>query len=143
MALTGDLAIFEKSLDNAINDTLTHEVTDKAKEYLADAIQSEVYDKWDPKMYIRQKTNGGLQDPSLMEATLEDPINHILTVQDVRRDDHTGRLVAPVVESGEGYNYVDIPARPFHIIAEKNLETTGAFQNSVTSGLRSRGFVIN
>ena len=80
---------------------------------------------------------GGLSDTENMEARY-DPATMTLEVEDVRRDEDTGRLVAPVVESGRGYKYSSPGARPFHFYAEKMMGQ-GLFESALNEGLREAG----
>lgn len=139
MSLAADLAMFTAKLNTAVQSAMEGPVADTAKAFLADAVETEVYDVYDPVYYERKKNEGGLSDIDNMEATY-DAANMTLEVEDVRRDEETGRLVAPVVESGRGYRYFSPGARPFHKVAEENMAKTGELERALEYGLRQAGF---
>lgn len=142
MGLDEDLAAFEARLDAAIQSAMETEVTEAAKSTLQESVYTQVYDKYQPKMYLRAGDFGGLSDEQEMEAEY-DPLARKLTVTDMRRDEDDGRLVAPVVESGRGYRYRLRPnpgPRPFHSVAEAEMGN-GLFEAALAAGLRRAGML--
>lgn len=139
MSLAQDLALFEAKLNAGIQSAMEGPVADTAKAFLSEAVETEVYEKYEPQVYRRKGLHGGLADPENMDARY-DAKDMTLEVEDVRRDDNTNRLVAPVVESGRGYDYFSPGARPFHRTAEKNMARSGAFEQALDYGLRRAGF---
>lgn len=139
MSLNGDLALFRAKLDKAIQQSMEGVVADMAKAALRQAVYDFVYDPsvYTPQQYERHYDNGGLSDVRNMEARY-DPATMTLEVEDVRRDEETGRLVAPVVESGRGYTYFSPGPRPFHFYAEKMMGQ-GLFESALNEGLREAG----
>ena len=138
MAIEDFAAQFSAELDRAIQYAMENDV--------ASAVETEVYDAYDPHMYIRRgPMDGGLQDQSLdnMEATY-DPQARTLEVQDMSRDEKTGRLVAPVVESGEGYRFPwdGQRPRPFHKRAQEIVVESGWFESALQAGLKAAGFDV-
>lgn len=139
MSLAADLARFQSKLAGAIQMAMEGVVADTAKAFLSDAVETEVYEKYEPTMYVRRGMNGGLADPENMEARY-DADTMTLEVEDVRRDEESGRLVAPVVESGRGYDYFSPGSRPFHRAAEKNMAESGELERALNYGLQQAGF---
>lgn len=139
MSLNGDLALFRAKLDNAIQKSMEGVVADIAKSALRQAVYEKVYDPsvYTPIRYERKMDQGGLSDVRNMEARY-DKATMTLEVEDVRRDEDTTRLVAPVVESGRGYNYFSPGARPFHAYAEQMMGQ-GLFESALNEGLREAG----
>ena len=137
MSLNGDLALFRAKLDDAIQKSMEGVVADTAKAALRQAVKERVYDVYSPQEYIRHEDNGGLSDVRNMEARY-DKATMTLEVEDVRRDEDTNRLVAPVVESGRGYNYFSPGPRPFHAYAEQMMGQ-GLFESALNEGLREAG----
>lgn len=139
MGIETDIAMFTAKLNGAIQTAMEGVVADTAKAFLSDAVETEVYDKYDPTFYERKGYQGGLADPANMEARY-DPASMTLEVEDVRQDEETGRLVAPIVESGRGYDYFSPGARPFHEVAERNIAESGTLDKALNHVLRSAGF---
>lgn len=143
MAIEQIVQDFCNRLDDAIEYAMEAEVAVVARTAIHNAVVSEVYDKYDPLMYHRRGDHGGLSDqsPDNMEAVY-DRETRTLSVQDVNRDDETGRLVAPVVESGKGYQYPweGMKARPFHSVAQQEMIDSGWFSGALKAGLKRKGF---
>lgn len=144
MGISADLALFRAKLNTAIDRAMESYVASAAVLKIADAVQSEVYDAYDPVMYQRRMGNGGLSDISPENIVSEyDAGTKTLILRDMNRDDVTGRLVAPVVESGMGYQFkVDVGPRPFHKVAEENMIADGDFEEALEFGLKSQGFQV-
>lgn len=143
MSLTQDLAQFRAKLNTAVDQAMENYVGAAAVLKIADAVETEVYDEYRPKVYVRRKEHGGLSDISPQNIVVQyDPTTKTLHVTDMNRDDETGRLVAPVVESGQGYTYKTIPPRPFHKVAEENMITDGDFEEALAFGLTAQGFKV-
>lgn len=143
MGISADLAMFRAKLNAAVDWAMQGYVAAAAEKTLQDAIQSEVYDAYTPKVYERRMYDGGLIDMS--RDNLEenyDAAEKLLTVRNINRDDFTGRLVAPVVESGIGYTFVDIGPRPFHKVAEQRMISDGTFDEAMQAALTARGFIV-
>ncbi len=143
MAIEQAVAEYCAALDDAIEYAMEVEVAVVARVAIHNAVETEVYAAYDPVMYRRRGVYGGLADqhPDNMEANY-DRGTRTLTVQDVNEDDDTGRLVAPVVESGRGYEFRwhGQKPRPFHSVAQKEMMDTGWFSDALKIGLRAKGF---
>ena len=94
-----------------------------------------------------QQMRTGLQDWNVMEAKY-DPSTMTLEVQDRSRDRDSGRLIAPVVESGKGYQwkksaiYKTKQARPFHQKAQELAIGTGLVRDALAKFLTESGFKV-
>ena len=102
----------------------------KAVEAMQGAIDMNVYDAYPESKYDRKKTEGGLTDPKNIETHWENQTK-TLTVESTRTDwepvpkdgRHEGRLVAPVVESGRGFDWWKNPRpRNFTKLTDQILE---------------------
>ena len=145
MAIVDIVARFNTELDAAIGRVMENDVAVIVRVAMANAVETEVYDAYTPVAYWRRGDYGGLIDQSPENMVAEyDPENMLLTVQNMNRDDDTGRLVAPVVESGKGYQYrwSGQKPRPFHNVAQKNVVEDGWFEGALLSGLRTEGFNV-
>lgn len=148
MGIEQDVAMFEAKLNAAIDIAMQTEVFDAAKFAILMATKTEVYDKYTPTEYDRRMASkGGLADYNVMKKVSYNPVLHEIEIQDRSTDDETGRLVAPVVESGKGYTWKNSRIyamqpfpRPFHKIAEHNLKVSGEFEKALSKGLKSMGF---
>lgn len=120
----------------SINESMQAEVTDTTRQALRDAVYTEVYEKYTPKVYIRKMDNGGLSDtsPSIMVANYS-ATTMTLEVADMRSD--KGHLVAPKVEKGTGIMEF-IGARPFHKVAERNMRNRNDAEKALVIGLKRR-----
>ena len=57
-----DLDDLFRYIEKQTQDVMKKEVADKAKQAMSEAVQSSVYDVYDPKYYTRRGKNGGLSD---------------------------------------------------------------------------------
>ena len=142
---------FNTALDESIRKAMEGPVTDSVKAAIVGAVQTEVYDAYergDYMPYVRRDEvgkPGGLQDWSVMESKY-DPSTMTLEVQDKSRDDDTGRLIAPVVESGKGYQwrkskiYKSKQARPFHEEAQRIVMRENLMSDALRYQLKEDGF---
>ena len=75
-------------------------------------------------------------------------VNSAEEVQDRSRDRDSGRLIAPVVESGKGYQwkksaiYKTKQARPFHQKAQELAIGTGLVRDALAKSLTESGFKV-
>ena len=117
MAIEDFVRDFNRRLDDAIGRAMEGDVADAVRAAIVSAVESEVYSekvykRSEDHPYIRRDDTGepgGLQDWNVMEAKY-DPSTMTLEVQDRSRDRDSGRLIAPVVESGKGYQGTPVPS---------------------------------
>ena len=142
-----DLQAFLDVVDDLLDYVMEDDVKAAAVKELQSKIQTEVYDKYTPRVYNRKKDYHGLQDPrdypvGSMEYHYDSRIK-LLTIEDVRPDweptsrKHEWRNVAEVVESGDGYDYKDLPPRPFHKKAEEALIKSGEVDRILTQAMET------
>lgn len=120
---------FRQALDTVIDVAMRGTGQAKAMEAMQGGIEINVYDQYEPKRYDRKREQGGLTDPANIETGWEKK-TMTLTVESVRWDwepvpqdgRHEGRLVAPVVESGRGYDFYSPGPRNFSKLTEQILE---------------------
>lgn len=162
MAGTGiekDIATFKAALDTAIEGAMTNEVLDEVKDALQLAIDSEVYGTYQPTKYQRRgedmmRGTGALTDPDVMVHSY-DVGTHTLTVTDMAkggdptRPERAEKLLAPIIESGEGYTWGlsriarEHRPRPFHDVAERMIavgDRVMSFEFRLIEGLKNRNF---
>lgn len=127
MALEIELQGFLDVVNAAAEIAMTQKVAPYAIKILQEKINSEVYAvDWPARKYKRKYFMHGLIDPREIEWNWESP-TMTLTVKSVRDDweptmpSHENRPVAPVVESGNGYDWHPVRPRPFHKPAEDEL----------------------
>jgi len=105
-----DISFLGKDLVRMLEKEFTSKAVDlgtKIQHQISQEIQSEVYDKYQPKMYKRKGIHGGLQDPINMPLSIANNIdgNGInLEIGSRRKDEKTGRDVSALVEGGNGTN---------------------------------------
>lgn len=150
MGIKEEIAAFDLKLDTAIDEIMTGQMTETAKDYIAIAVETEVYDEYpNPIIYERKKGKGGLSDKNNMDSTYE-KATHTLEVFDTRKDGK--RDVVKIVETGVGYEFKPGPGsesngaylkpRPFHSVAEENLERDNALETILEIGLSIKGFDV-
>lgn len=150
MGIKEEIAAFDLKLDTAIDEIMTGQMTETAKDYIAIAVETEVYDAYpNPIIYERKKGKGGLSDKSNMDSTYE-KATHTLEVFDTRKDGT--RDVVKIVETGVGYEFKPGPGsesdgaylkpRPFHSVAEENIERDNALETILEIGLSIKGFDV-
>ena len=142
MALEPELDMFLAAVDSTLEIAMTMDVAPYAIKILQEKINSEVYSvDWPTRRYRRKYFDHGLLDPREIEWNWESPTN-TLTVKSVRDDweptmpKHEGRPVAPVVESGEGYDWHRVKPRPFHKPAEEYLIKSRDVDALITNRMR-------
>lgn len=132
-----DVQAFSEAVDMILEMTMVRDVGPAAVAELQRQIDFKVYREYTPKVYNRKFYNHGLVDPREIEVKYESQTN-TMTVEAVRDDweptsrKHEGRKVAPVVESGNGYDYKDIKPRPFHKPTEDELIRSGKVDKIIT-----------
>jgi hypothetical protein len=131
----------EKFLNQKINKALSKEVADVAKDTMSDHVMSDVYSKYQPSQYQRSgDLYKDVKTTMINENTLE--------IENTARDEESGRLIAPVVESGVGYewessriyNMQPFP-RPFVENTAKELEN-GLAKEAMKIGLKKQGLDV-
>lgn len=148
MSIEQDIAVFNVKLDAALKSIMENEVFVLARDAIIASVFSEVYGKYEPSEYQRRYDSGGLADPNniVMVESQATADGYEIAVQNQTRDDYDHRLIAPIVESGEGYEWeqsriykMQPYPRPFHEKAEEMIGD-GLLDNALERGFRARGF---
>jgi len=118
-----DLKSLEKYLQVKINNSLHTDVPKDVIKLENEHIESDVYAKYDPDLYIRRRENGGLLDEN---NYLIEPIENGVSITNVTTDDgysenfsdystDSNTSIAPIIEYGEGYSWENsrIYQKPF------------------------------
>jgi hypothetical protein len=131
----------EKFLNEKIKKSLAKEVADVARDTMSDHVQSDVYNKYEPSQY--QRTGDLYKDIS---TTMKN--DNTLVIENTARDEESGRLIAPIVEEGVGYEWESSRIyqmqpfpRPFVENTAKELEN-GKAKESLKQGLKRQGIDI-
>jgi len=137
-SLAEQLKLIEQKLQKKIKSALEVETSWESK----NVVQEKVIDAYD--MYDSQYENkyhmGGLLDRDNIETKMID--DNTLRIENIRKDEDTGRYVTPIVETGKGYwnSYLDqiIGPRPFILESYKELKN-GKAKMAILKGLRRQG----
>ena len=137
-SLAEQLKLIEQKLQKKIKSALEVETSWESK----NVVQEKVIDAYD--MYDSQYENkyhmGGLLDRDNIETKMID--DNTLRIENIRKDEDTGRYVTPIVETGKGYwnSYLDqiIGPRPFILESYKELKN-GKAKMALLKGLRRQG----
>lgn len=127
-------------LEEQIQDVMRNEVADTAKEIVRDAVQTDVYDVFEPKIYARRMDNGGLSDTENYSVEEIQDGNGIIIKNDTPLDNgrDTPRL-DEIVVYGEGRS--PFP-RDFYSGASGMLERSKAHVSALKSGLKDLGIDV-
>lgn len=141
MAEFKNLAELEKYLNDKIRKALSNEVATVASETMSDHVMSDVYSRYEPSQYIR---SGDLYKDIKTEMVND----NTLTIENVTKDEETGRYIAPIVEDGIGYEWKDSRIyhmqpfpRPFVEETAKELEK-GLAREALKEGLNKQGLIV-
>lgn len=164
VTLEADIKQFEMGLENAIDGVMQNEVLEEVKDALQVAIEDNVYGAYEShakNKYKRrgeslQRGTGALSDPDMMISDY-DAGTHTLTVTDMATGGDPSnpkrgeRLLAPIIESGNGYTWTNSEiyhsrqARPFHEEAERMLavgDKVMSFEKRLVDSLKQYGFDV-
>jgi spermidine synthase len=136
-----DLDELQKFLNGEIKKALVSDVVDVARDTMSDHVMSDVYNKYTPSQY--QRTGDLYKD---IKTTLVN--DNTLTVEDTARDNDTGRLIAPIVESGTGYQWTNsriynMQPFPREFVKETYNElSNGKAKNALANGLKKQGIDV-
>jgi len=142
-SLQQQLRIIENRLRSKyIKDAMKKEVSDLSRDLVVEHLVNDVYDVYHGR-YQRDYDMGGLADEDNILTTMINDVT--LKIEDVRRDEKTNRLVAPVVEYGYGYwtEELDdsIGKRPFIENTAKELRK-GKARDALKKGLLRQGLNV-
>jgi hypothetical protein len=140
-----DLSQLEKYLNEKINNALRTEVADEARSVMQEHVMSDVYDKYTPSPPPEGYVRTGNLYKDILTQMIDD---NTLSIEDLAKDEETGRLVAPIIESGVGYTWKDSRIynmqpfpRPFVENTAKDLEN-GKAKLALAMGLKRQGLTV-
>lgn len=140
--LNQQLKIIEQKLQTKIKNALQSEVAETSRQTMKNHLETDVYSQYTPTTYERKYSDGGLLDDNNIQTTMVNETT--LKIENIRRDEKTGRLVAPIIEHGIGYwGGLDaiIGERPFVRETSKEL-ANGKAKNSLKQGLVRQGLNV-
>ena len=137
-SLQSQLLEIEKKIQKKIKSALEVETSWESKNVVQEKV-IDAYDMYDSS-YDNKYHMGGLLDRDNIETKMIN--DNTLRIENIRRDEETGRLVAPIVEFSRGYysSYLDqiIGPRPFILESYKELKN-GKAKLAILKGLRRQG----
>nr|DAQ68677.1 MAG TPA: type I neck protein [Caudoviricetes sp.] len=104
----------EAELYKRVDKALENGVGEYVKDVMQTVIKRDVYDVYTPEMYHRRGEYGGLADQENMNAIAEDGVLTVtnttmaypyLDMEQNTLSQNAGQLLAPIIESGNGYDY--------------------------------------
>lgn len=104
----------EAELYKRVDKALENEVGEYVKDVMQTVIKRDVYDVYTPERYHRRGEYGGLADKENMNAIAEDSVLTVtnttmaypyLDMEQNTLSQNAGQLLAPIIESGNGYDY--------------------------------------
>lgn len=125
-------------IEQRTQDTMRNEVAETVKDAISDAVDSAVYNVYQPEYYTRRGLNGGLADKG--NYTVEEIQNGIVITNDTPLDsgENEPRL-DDIICNGLGRQ--PFP-RDFYSEAENELLRTQAYKEALKKGLRDRGIDV-
>ena len=100
-SLADQLKLIEQKLKTKyIPSAMKKEVSWESQTTMQKHVVSDVYDVYDSQDENKYHM-GGLLDIENIETKMID--NNTLRIENIRKDEESGRLVAPVIETGKGY----------------------------------------
>ena len=108
------LKALEAELYKRVDKALENEVGEYVKDVMQTVIKRDVYDVYTPKMYHRRGEYGGLADQENINTIAEDGVLTVtnttmaypyLDMEQNTLSQNAGQLLAPIIESGNGYDY--------------------------------------
>ena len=152
------LKALEAELYKRVNKALENEVGEYVKDVMQTVIKRDVYDVYTPEMYHRRGEYGGLADQENINAIAEDGVltvtNTTMAYPYVDMEQNTlsqnaGQLLAPIIESGDGYDYTKWAyygygnSRPFMHNTEIELSNSKwAIEAMLAEGLIRQGIEV-
>lgn len=151
--MDSDIELFLKSLDLAVDMVMIRDEAEIIKGVLPIYVESQVYEKYDPVVYERAGSEGGLADEKNYKADY-DANTKTLSVEIVRDDSpeelkrykghYPEYTIADIVEAGGPYRYppkkVKLGPRPFTKQLETDWTKSRGFEGILVEGLRRYGF---
>jgi hypothetical protein len=143
MATFDNLNDISKFLNQKIKIALEQDVKKEAIKTMQREVVETVYDQYVPTEY--QRTGGLYQERNIKGTMISE---NTLEIENVRKDEKTGRYVAPIVEEGTGYTWKGSEIyemqpfpRPFVEETAKALDN-GLAKDALRKGLKNQGLDV-
>ena len=143
MATVNNIKELELLVNQKIKVAMEQEVKKAAVKSMQEHVVTDIYDQYSPTQY--QRTGGLASDKNIKGTMIND---NTLEIENVRRDEKSGRYIAPVIESGTGYQWKNSEIyqmqpfpRPFVENTAKDLEN-GLAKKSLAEGLKKQGLDV-
>jgi hypothetical protein len=140
-----DLNQLTQYLNEKIRTALATEVSDIAKETMSDHVMSDVYNKYTPSQSPKGYVRTGDLYKDIQTTMIDD---NTLTIENVAKDEETGRMYASIVDEGIGYEWKDSRIyqmqpypRPFVENTFKEL-ADGKAKQALIDGLKKQGIDV-
>ncbi len=125
-------------IERQTQDVMRNEVAETAKEVMSEAVESAVYDVYEPKYYTRRGLNGGLADRN--NYTVQEIPNGIVITNDTSLDRGGNE---PRLDEIICYGLGKQPfPRDFYSEAQNELLRTNAHRDALKRGLHNRGIDV-
>ena len=126
-------------IENDISDVLENDVADIVKADMSTAIQTGVYDRYDPEYYNRRKYNGGLISPENMEVTVEDNTLTVCNKTPLDNSSIHNEMLTDIVVNGRG----NMPfPRDFIEETKTIIEVNNDHIEQIEQSLKKKGYKI-
>ena len=129
-----------KHIQNDIDDCVQNEVAETVKDEMVTAIQTSVYNVYDPIQYTRRYGDGGLGARDNMQVT---EIPNGISVRDIAPLDNgrtdTGYMLDDIVVNGLGRMPFE---RDMYSECAERLEITGNHVYALKQGLKNKGYEV-
>lgn len=127
-----------KHIEKDVQDTLKNELAEEVKETMSRAVQTSVYDVYDPFVYTRRFNNGGLMSTKNMKSRVEG--NTLIVVNETPLDNgRTDYSLTDIVVKGLGRQ--PFP-RDYISQTEERLDLTKNHVWAMKQGLKNRGYKV-
>lgn len=151
-----NLKELEKYINKKIKESLVTDVAQGVKETIKEHVQSDVYDQYNPTMYVRREANGGLlDDDNYLIKEIKDGVSVTNVTTDGGYSEeyygdyatHPDTWIVPIIESGVGYSwtrskiYQTQQARPFMANSREELRN-GKAKRYLKDSLQKRGLKV-
>lgn len=136
-----DLNKLLNDLQMTVAQSLKSDVAKDLKKVMKEEIDKEVYQKYEPKVYIRDMDDGGLTDDKNIKTVMID--KNTLMIESARYDGSTN--VSRIVQTGEGYTinfpYYGVP-RNFTETTHDRLKSSNEHVDVLKKSLQSKGINV-
>lgn len=129
----------QKYLSQVIEKVMLNEVTEEVIDIWLEHQQEIVYKAYEPRKYVRRRTDGGLADPTNIYPDIQKKVNgdmQIILENLTEAKDDVGKLLNALIEGSDGYAgnpSEGKPARPY---------TSETYQFIISNPQRIRAAII-